>query len=118
MKNMGAAKHILGFRIERDRMVGILKLIQSSYLEKILDRFNMTDAKPMKTYLAAHFKLSKEQSPKDDDELKIMARIPYASAVDSLMYMMVCTRPDIAHAVGPVSKYMANPDKQHWEAVK
>ena len=47
-----------------------------------------------------------------------MASVPYASAVGSLMYAMVCTRPDITHAVGVVSKYMANPGKEHWEAVK
>ena len=47
-----------------------------------------------------------------------MALVPYASAVGSLMYVMVCTRPDIAHVVGVVSRYMANPGKEHWEAVK
>ena len=47
-----------------------------------------------------------------------MALVPYASAVGSLMYTMVCTRPDIAHAMGDVSRYMANPGKEHWEAVK
>ena len=80
--------------------------------------FNMTDAKPVKIPQAIHFKLSKEQLSKDDDELKIIARIPYASTVGSLMYTMICMRPDIAHVVRAVSKYMANPGKQHWEAVK
>ena len=47
-----------------------------------------------------------------------MALVPYASAVGRLMYVVVCTRPDIAHAVGVVSRYMANPGKEHWEAVK
>ena len=47
-----------------------------------------------------------------------MALVPYASAVGSLMYVIICTRPDIAHAVGVVSRYMANPGKEHWEAVK
>ena len=47
-----------------------------------------------------------------------MALVLYASAVGSLMYAMVCTRPNIAHAVGVVSRYMANPGKEHWEAVK
>ena len=47
-----------------------------------------------------------------------MDKIPYASAIGSLMYVMVCTRLDIAHAVGVVSRYMSNPGKQHWEAVK
>ncbi|XP_069152760.1 secreted RxLR effector protein 161-like [Solanum lycopersicum] len=47
-----------------------------------------------------------------------MALVPYASAVGSLMYAMVYTRPDIAHAVGVVSRYMANPGKEYWEVLK
>ena len=47
-----------------------------------------------------------------------MASVSYASAVGSLMYAMVCTRHDITYAMGIVSKYMANPGKEHWEAVK
>jgi hypothetical protein len=47
-----------------------------------------------------------------------MSRVPYSLAVGSLMYAMVCTRPDIAHAVGVVSMYMNNTGKEHWEAVK
>ncbi|XP_076882859.1 uncharacterized protein LOC143531449 [Bidens hawaiensis] len=47
-----------------------------------------------------------------------MAKIPYASVVGSLMYAMVCTRPDIAHVVAVISRLMSNPGKAHWEAVK
>ncbi|MCO5575380.1 hypothetical protein L7F22_029180 [Adiantum nelumboides] len=47
-----------------------------------------------------------------------MAKVPYSLAVDSLMYAMVATRPDIAFALGVVSHYMANPGKKHWDAVK
>jgi hypothetical protein len=47
-----------------------------------------------------------------------MSRVPYSSVVGSLMYAMVCTRPDIAHAVGVVRRYMKNLGKEHWEAIK
>ena len=47
-----------------------------------------------------------------------MAKFPYASAVSSLMYAMIAMRPDIAFAVEVVSRYIANPSKEHWEAVK
>jgi hypothetical protein len=47
-----------------------------------------------------------------------MYRVPYSSLVGSLMYAMICTRPNIAHVVGVMSRYMNNPDKEHWEAVK
>ena len=47
-----------------------------------------------------------------------MSKLPYASAIGSLMYAIVCTRLDIAHAIGVVSRYMSRPGKQYWEAVK
>ena len=56
--------------------------------------------------------------PKTQEDIEYMSKVPYQSAVGSLMYAMVCTRPDIAHAVGVVSRYMSNPGKQHWLAVK
>ena len=47
-----------------------------------------------------------------------MSKVPYASTIGSLMYAMVCTRPDIAHTVRVVSRFMSRPGKQYWEAVK
>jgi len=78
----------------------------------------MRDAKPVRTPLVSHFRLSREQCPETDEEKDFMARVPYASTIGSLMYAMVCTRPDISHVVGVVSRYMSNPGKQHWEAMK
>ena len=62
-------------------------------------------------------KLSLNDSPKSDVEKVKMAKVPYSSAVGSLMYAMICTRPYIAYAVGVVSRYMSNLGKKHWEAV-
>ena len=78
----------------------------------------MNEAKPVSTPLGSHFKLSKEQSLKTKEERDHMSKVPYASAIGSLIYVMVCTRPDIAHAVGVVRRYMSRPGKQHWEVVK
>ena len=47
-----------------------------------------------------------------------MIKVPYASTIGSLMYVMVCTRPGIAHAVGVMSRFMSRPRKQNWEVVK
>ena len=63
-------------------------------------------------------KLSVEQCPKTQEEEEDMSHVPYASAVGSLMYAMVCTRLDIAHAVGVLSRFMSNPGKEHWTAMK
>ena len=47
-----------------------------------------------------------------------MSKVPYVLAIVSLMYAMACTRKDIAHAVGVVSRYMSHPDIEYWKAVK
>jgi hypothetical protein len=87
-------------------------------VKKVLERFSMENAKPISTHLANHFHLSTSQCPKTVEETEDMSKVTYASAVGCLMYAMVCIRPDLAHIVSVVSKYMANPGKQHWNAVK
>ncbi|KAJ0714724.1 putative RNA-directed DNA polymerase [Helianthus annuus] len=120
MKDLGPAKQILGMSIIRDKRDGSLTLSQEKYIGKVLERFKMNDerTKPRNTPLGSHFKLTKDQSPKSDKERAEMLNVPYASAVGSLMYAMVCTRPDIAHAVGVISRFMSDPGREHWEAVK
>ena len=118
MKDLGAAKQIIGMRIIKDKANGILKLLQSEYVKKVLSKFNMNEAKPVSTSLGSYFKLSKEQSPKIEEERGHMRKVPYVSTIGSLMYAMVCTRPDIANAVGVVSRFTSRLGKQHWEVVK
>ncbi|KAL0444104.1 UNVERIFIED_CONTAM: Retrovirus-related Pol polyprotein from transposon TNT 1-94 [Sesamum latifolium] len=103
------AKKILGMEIHRDRGSRKLWLSQRGYVEKVLDRFGMSKAMSVSTPLANHFKLSSEHCPKTDREIKDMTKVSYASAVGCLMYAMVCTRPDLAHAVSLVCKYMSKP---------
>ena len=77
----------------------------------------MQNAQPVTTPLAIHFKLSKDMSAETQEEIYYMSNIPYSSTVGSLMYAMVFTRSDIAHAVGVVSKYMNNLGKEHWKEI-
>ena len=78
----------------------------------------MDKAKPVSSPLAGHMKLSSSQCPTSKEDKGEMKKVPYTSAVGSLMYAMVCTRPDIAHAVGVVSRFMSNPGREHWAAAK
>ena len=118
MKDLGAAKKILGMEIIRERKSGKLYLSQQGYIEKVLRRFNMQDTKPVSTPLASHFRLSSALCPQSDDDIEYMSGVPYSSAVGSLMYTMVCYRPDLSHALSVVSRFLANPDKEHWKAVQ
>ncbi|PKI76596.1 hypothetical protein CRG98_002905 [Punica granatum] len=78
----------------------------------------MGNAKPISSPLASHFKLSSKQCLTSEKEKEEMKKVPYSSAVGNLMYAMVCTRPDIAHSIGVVSRFLSNPGKEHWNAVK
>jgi ATP-binding cassette subfamily B (MDR/TAP) protein 1 len=118
MKDLGPANKILGMQIHRDRSKRKIWLSQKNYLKKILRRFNMQDCKPISTPLPVNFKLSSSMSPSNEAERMEMSRVPYASAVGSLMFAMICTRPDIAQAVGAASRYMANPGREHWNTIK
>lgn len=115
MKDLGAASKILGIEITRDRSKGVLCLSQSGYLEKVLERFNMSGCKSAKSPIGSHFKLA---SVRDESECIDTEKTPYSSAVGSVMYSMIGTRPDLAYALGLVSRFMSKPGSVHWEAVK
>lgn len=65
----------------------------------------MGNYKPMSTPFAPHFNLSINACPAIENEINVMPSIPYFSVVGSLIYVMVCTRPDLAYAVSMVSLY-------------
>ena len=118
MKDLGDASFILGIRIYRDRAKRILGLSQSTYIDKVLRRFSMPDSKKGNLPVRHGLKLSKKQCPNTPDERSRMSRIPYASAVGSIMYAMICTRPDVSFALSCASKFQKDPGQDHWTAVK
>ena len=65
------------------------------------------------TPLGQHMKLSKSQGPISNDDKKKMDAVPYTSGVGSIMYGMVCKRPDLAHAMSVVSRFMVEPGQAH-----
>ncbi|PHU23194.1 Retrovirus-related Pol polyprotein from transposon TNT 1-94 [Capsicum chinense] len=118
MKNLGHAKQILATRITHLKDEIKIYLSQEKYIELVLERFNMNNAKVVNTPLAGHMKLSRKMCPTMKEEKESITKVPYSSIIGILMYTMVCTRPDIAHAVGVVSRFLENPGKEHWKIVK
>ena len=118
MKNLGAKRYMLGMKISRDRSNRKLWLSQSKYMKSMLDRFNMANYRPLCVPISMGTNLSIDDCPKSPSEVEDMSRVPYASVVGSLMYVMVYTRPYITQVVGVLSQFMANPTWVHWDAVK
>ena len=113
MKDLGTTTRILGMQIVRDKNSRTLFLTQAVYVKRVLNRFEMINAKHVSIPLSAHCRLSKFQEPEEDKDIEYMKTVPYSSAVGSIMYSMVCTRPDVAHGVGVVSRFMGNPGREH-----
>ena len=118
MKDLGEAAYILGIKIYRDRSRRLIGLSQSTYLDKVLKRFNMEGSKKGTLPTAHGITLSKKHCPQTDAELDSMSEVPYASAIGSIMYAMICTRPDVSFALSVTSRYQSDPGMEHWKAVK
>jgi hypothetical protein len=78
----------------------------------------MHNSKPIDTPIEKGCTFSLDQCPNNDEEKNQMSKLPYASVIGSLMYAMLCTRPNICFAVGMVIRYQSNPGPPHWRAVK
>ena len=118
MKDLGPAKKILGMKVIRDKKKKELWLSQERYIEKVLEIFIMSMAKPVVSPLAGYFKLSSKQFPISENGKQEMKNVPHTSAVGSLMYAMTCTRSDIANGVSVVNRFLSNPGKEHLAIVK
>ncbi|GKC06511.1 zinc finger, CCHC-type containing protein [Tanacetum coccineum] len=108
IKDIGEADVILGIKIKRENK-GIA-ITQSHYIEKILKKFNREDCSPVSTPMDPIEKL-KPNTGKPVDQLE------YSRAIGCLMYGMTSTIPDIAYAVGRLSRFTSNPSRQNWHAI-
>ncbi|TFY78604.1 hypothetical protein EWM64_g5407 [Hericium alpestre] len=116
--DLGDLHWILGIEIKRDREARTIHLSQHSYIDSILRRFNLEDAKPVSTPMETHLRLSTAQSPSTTAEYAQMRDVLYREAVGALMYASLATRPDISYAVLVLSRFATNAGPAHWEAVK
>ena len=113
IKDLGKLHHFLGITVTQDEDQGCAWIAQPSYTRNLLEKFEMQDCKPVSTPVDANAKLQKAN---DEDDLA--NQLQYQSAIGSLMYLSLCTRPDIAFAVGNLAKFCGKPTKSHWTALK
>ncbi|KAJ9553892.1 hypothetical protein OSB04_017937 [Centaurea solstitialis] len=118
MKDLGEAAYILGIKIYKNRSRRLIGLSQGTYIDKVLKRFRMDESKKGFIPMQHGIVLSKTQCPESSQDKDRMKLISYASAIGSIMYVMLCTRPDVAYSVSVTSRYQQNPGEAHWVAVK
>ncbi|KAJ2985252.1 hypothetical protein NUW54_g10210 [Trametes sanguinea] len=113
ISDLGPIRQVVGLEVVRDHNAGTTILKQTQYIDRILARFGMSDAKPVDTPLDPNVHLRAHDGPRGPD-----ARTHYQAIVGSLMYAALGTRPDISHAVQQLSQYSSNPSTTHLTAAK
>lgn len=109
MKDLGKLRNFLG--IDFNQSDDCVTMSQAKYVEKILERFNMQDCKPRSTPC--------EHKLNYTDDSALMSDVSrYREAVGCLIYLTVCTRPDLSFVVSKLSQYFTKPTEQHFGTVK
>ena len=117
MRDLGELTTFLGLEIKRDRKQRVLSISQHNYIDRILHRHGMQDARPVLTPLDHNTRLISTMSHNTSEDQEVNLEL-YQSAVGSLMYAMLGSRPDLAYSVGLVSQFNHCPKPEHWIAVK
>ena len=113
MKDLGKLHYCLGISIQHDEERGSLWMDQRQYIQSLLKRYGLSQAKTATTPADINVKLVK-----NDGVSKPVNPLNYQSMVGSLLYAAITTRPDTGQAVGAVSKFNSCPTKAHLTAVK
>ena len=117
-KDLGKAAYILGIKIYRDTSRRLIRLSQSTDLYKVLKKFKMEQSKKEFLPVLQGVKLSKTQSLTTAEDRKRMKVIPYASAIGSIKYAMLCTRSIIYPTLSLAREYNSDLGVDHWTTVK
>ena len=113
IKDMGKLYHFLGISVVQEERRQTMWIGQPAYTENFLKKFEMEHCKPVSTPISAGSKL---EIAKEEEEC--INQQKYQSAMKSLMYLSVSTRPDIAYIVGTLARFSSKPTKEHWTALK
>lgn len=110
IKDLGEATQSLGMKITRDRENNTLHLDQRDYVLSLLNKFGMSEAKGVNTPMDAKVTIGRGSGEH--------VNVTYQNAIGSLMYLSLCTRPDIAHVTNVLSQYNSEHTTEHWNHVK
>ena len=120
MTDFGEMTMMLGIKVTRDWKNGTISLSQGDYISDVLTKFRQdgshTKVSPLDPGQAK--KLTFAMKPSSEEERTRMEKTPYRKAVGCLIYLVNCTRPDIAFAVSLLSRFCNDPGPKHWEGVQ
>ena len=118
IKDLGEIKFILGIRVSRNRAARTITLSQRDYIDKVVSSFGLQDARSLSIPMKSHWNLWPRSTDLSASALKVLDDLPYRQIIGSMMYAMTATHPDIAYAIGKLSRYLCTYTEHHFSAAK
>jgi len=114
VRDLGEAKYFLGMSLDRDRQAKTLKITQERLATELVHKHGLKEGRTKSVPMSTSIRLVQAE----EDQLLDREEYHYSELVGSLLYLSVCTRPDISQAVGVLARHMAKPSMEHWTAAK
>ena len=116
-KDLGEASYVL--KIKTFKLSdGSWKLSQHNYIDNLIQLYSLNNEKSVDLPIQPNHKLTLDLSDEKNPLKEPVDSKAYRQAIGRLMYLMVCTRPDISYAVSCLSRFMSAPKEKHWRCVK
>ncbi|KAG7199892.1 hypothetical protein KM043_014338 [Ampulex compressa] len=118
MVGLSQINNILGISIQCEGATGRICLSQKKYVEDLIAKFDMEQAKAASTPIEPNLKVTKEASPSTEEERQEIKNRPYRGLIGGLIYLVNDTRPDISFAAATLSQFCTDPGRSHWLIAK
>lgn len=118
MTDLGTVSFFLGIQVSQSFNPSRIVFHQQHYIQKLLEKFNLSNAKAVPTPVASGQSLTKHQCPTLEEEIEAMRDVTYRTLVGCLLWVSSWTRPDVSYVTPQVSQFLANPGQTHWVAAK
>ncbi|KAL0117638.1 hypothetical protein PUN28_008790 [Cardiocondyla obscurior] len=118
MVDLGQINNVLEISVQREGTTGRIYLSQKKYIEDLIEKFDIKQAKEASTPIKPNLKITKEASPSTEEERQEMKNRPYRELIGGLIYLANATRPDISFAAATLSRFCTDPGRDHWLIAK
>jgi hypothetical protein len=118
MVDQGVVEHYLGMKVKLDVKSGHLTINQSAYIQAVLEKFDMAECNASELPMTKPCPTIADQPAEGSSEKESVSNFDYRGLIGSLLYISICSRPDIANSVSKLAKFVANPGPVHVKAAK
>ena len=118
ISDKGELSWFIGFKVKHDRQACTILINQWAYIEAMVNKFKLTNAKLVLTPMEAGVQYMKEQGPSTPTQERQVQGVPYSEAIGCVLWLVVISHPNVVFAIEILLQFIQNPGLVNWEALK